>query len=218
MLAKAWRIYKIFETTPKVKKIVIKDFRLVAYIICMMIIDAVVLIIWQFVDTVRLKARYVYEAQSQPSQVFVPIQIESNNLTQYSGDLIAARTLKQNETVPLIRNVSHQTSQLKVAFECNSNFNEVWITVLTMYKIIMIMYGIYLAWIIRNINVPSMNDSKYLLLSTYTLIICGLGSMTLIQLLRDWPDVVQIFFSIGIIMSTCTTQCLLFIPKVYFFC
>jgi hypothetical protein len=35
-----------------------------------------------------------------------------------------------------------------------------------------------------NINVPAMNDSKYLLLSTYTIIICGLGSMTLSQVIN----------------------------------
>ena len=33
-------------------------------------------------------------------------------------------------------------------------------------------------------------------------------------MLRDWPDVVQVFFTIGIVVATCTTQCLLFIPKV----
>jgi len=79
------------------------------------------------------------------------------------------------------------------------------------------MYGIYLAWITRNINVPAMNDSKYLLLSTYTIIICGLGSMTLVQLLKDWPDVVQVFFSIGLISATAITQCLVFVPKVFIF-
>jgi hypothetical protein len=70
---------------------------------------------------------------------------------------------------------------------------------------------------IRNINVPSMNDSKYLFLSTYIIIVCGLGSMTLIHLLRDWPDVVQAFFTIGLILTTCSTQCLLFIPKVFIY-
>lgn len=171
-----------------------------------MIIDLIILLVWNFSDSVKLKARYVYEATSQPTRLFLPNK-QTKNLTdsEFSYDEISS-----------IKNLSYQTNQLKLVFECNSNLNEVWITMLTMYKIILLMYGIYLAWIIRNINVPSMNDSKYLLLSTYTIIICGLGSMTLIQLLKDWPDVVQAFFTIGIIISTCTTQCLLFIPKVLF--
>lgn len=207
MLAKAWRIYKIFDTSPQNKKIVIKDIRLVIYIILIMFVDLIILFVWQFSDSVKLRARYVYEAQSQPTRLFVPNR-QTKNLTDSDP---------QNGENSAIRNLSHQTNQLKIVFECNSNLNEVWITMLTMYKIILLMYGIYLAWIIRNINVPSMNDSKYLLLSTYTIIICGLGSMTLMQLLKDWPDVVQAFFTIGIIISTCTTQCLLFIPKVIFF-
>lgn len=207
MLAKAWRIYKIFDTSPQNKKIVIKDMRLIIYIMLGMIIDLVILSVWNFSDSVRLKARYVYEITSQPTKLFLP-----NKLTKNLTD-----SQITNNEISSIKNLSYQANQLKIVFECNSNLNEVWITMLTMYKIILLMYGIYLAWIIRNINVPSMNDSKYLLLSTYTIIICGLGSLTLIQLLKDWPDVVQSFFTIGIIISTCTTQCLLFIPKVLFY-
>ena len=207
MLAKAWRIYKIFETTPKMKKIVIKDVRLVIYIVCMVMLDMCVLTVWQFLDPVKLRARYVYETQTQPSQIILP----SSFLSRYSlvPPLLATTTpaidmaqlfseVSENVTSPLlvddsliepnlppiVQNFS-QTNQLKLLFECNSNYNEVWITILTMYKIILLMYGIYLAWIIRNINVPSMNDSKYLLLSTYAIIVCGLGSMTLMQVFDD---------------------------------
>lgn len=193
MLAKAWRIYKIFETTPKIKKIVIKDLRLVVYIICMIMIDIIVLLVWHMVDTIRIKPRHVYETLSQPSQIIMPPSYtlkpikRDNNLTDLSGlstsSIIGSdETLNSNNNEPIIQNFS-QTNLLKIVFECNSNYYEVWITILTMYKIILLMYGIYLAWIIRNINVPSMNDSKYLLLSTYTIIVAGLGSMTLMQVI-----------------------------------
>ena len=106
-------------------------------------------------------------------------------------------------------------NSIKIVFECSSHYSDVWITIFVLDKIILVMYGIYLAWIIRNINVAPMNDSKYLFLSSYSIIVNGLGSMTLMQLLRDWPNVVQIFFTLGIIVTTCSTQCLLFVPKVY---
>lgn len=236
MLAKAWRIYKIFDTTPKMKKVVIKDLRLVIYIMCMVLVDVIILAIWQLVDTVKLKSRYVYESQSQSSsQIVLPpsysskysffsstsniLNVPLNNTNPDPFNSITETTTpiipNFDPNTPIIQNFS-LTNQLKVVLECNSNYNEVWITILTMYKIILLMYGIYLAWIIRNINVPSMNDSKYLLLSTYTIIVSGLGSLTLIQLLRDWPDVVQTFFTIGVVLATCTTQCLLFIPKVIY--
>lgn len=245
MLTKAWRIYKIFETTPKAKKIVIKDLRLVFYILCLMAFDALIVALWQFLDPIKLKPRYVYEIQTQPTQVILPSsyftkstsailssssistavntelgfgggvldrdQRPSTNFSNRNAnggvefdELMAYLTTtaplllsaaggggveasaagggggSSSGSFPVVQNYS-QKNQLKLVFECNSNYNEVWITILTMYKIILLMYGIYLAWIIRNINVPSMNDSKYLLLSTYTIIVCGLGSMTLMQ-------------------------------------
>jgi len=182
MLTKAWRIYKIFETTPKMKRVVIKDIRLVVYIGCMIMIDAVIVLVWYFVDTIKLKPRYVYETLSQPAQIVVPASY-SNKVSLIPNNKPANHSIDSSylhSSLPIIHNSSH-ISQLKIVFECDSNYNEVWITILTMYKIILLMYGIYLAWIIRNINVPSMNDSKYLLLSTYTIIVCGLGSMTLMQ-------------------------------------
>lgn len=197
MLAKAWRIYKIFDNSPKMKKVVIKDYRLFIYIGCMCAFDLTVLTLWQVFDTISIRGRFVYETTNQISTVVV-----SSNTTN-----------SENGFTPTVQNLSH-TSELKLVYECNSNYQEVWITALTMYKIILLMYGIYLAWIIRNVNVPSMNDSKYLLLSTYAIIICGLGSMTLTQLLKDWPDVVHVFFTLGILLATCITQCLVFIPKV----
>ena len=168
MLAKAWRIFKIFDTTPKMKKIVIKDLRLVVYILTMVAIDVCVLLVWQFYDTIRIKIRFLYEIQQLPNNS--PVNVK-DNLTNSTG---IEKSLKNNITL-------HTSTQIKLIYECNSSFNEVWITVLTIYKIILLMYGIYLSWLIRNVNVPSMNDAKYLLLSTYTIIVCGLGSMTLIQ-------------------------------------
>jgi hypothetical protein len=212
MLTKAWRIYKIFETTPKAKKIVIKDMRLVCYIGCLMAFDAFIVLGWSLFDTIKLRPRYLYEIQTQPTQIILPssylakypssnevsspppsppplVMLSSQNESRQAMndfDLAAYLltttpvNLVNENSLPIVQNFSRK-NQLKLVFECNSNYNEVWITILTMYKIILLMYGIYLAWIIRNINVPSMNDSKYLLLSTYTIIVCGLGSMTLMQ-------------------------------------
>ena len=96
MLAKAWRIYKIFETTPKMKKVVIKDLRLVIYIVCMVMIDVIILTIWQFVDTVKLKSRYVYESQSQSSsQIVLPPSFTS----KYSFFSTTSNIFRVNVTI-----------------------------------------------------------------------------------------------------------------------
>jgi hypothetical protein len=36
-----------------------------------------------------------------------------------------------------------------------------------------------------------------------------------LKLLKDWPDIVHVVFTIGILAATLTTQHLLFIPKVH---
>ena len=164
MLTKAWRIFKIFDTSPKMKKVVIKDYHLVAYIFMIAAVDLIVIFVWQFYDTIRVKMRYVYEGYQQ--------SISDNDYADSSAN---------NNTLDLATAAELKSYNIKLLYECNSNLNEVWITVLTIYKLILMMYGIYLAWLIRNVTVPSMNDSKYLLLSTYTIIVSGLGSMTLIQ-------------------------------------
>jgi hypothetical protein len=246
MLAKAWRVYKIFETTPKMKRIVIKDIRLVAYIVCLVAVDCVVILLWQMFDTVKLKPRYVYETQFKSAQLFLPpsyssvmaqrqqsqqqqqkqslssllpppphflftntntiinnymntydVQNFSSSMSSFAEVTAATVYNIESVSVPIVKNSSH-INQLRIVFECNSSYDEVWLTILTMYKIILLMYGIYLAWIIRNVNVPSMNDSKYLLLSTYTIIICGLGSMTLMQvnMLKCYNLCDQILFAV----------------------
>ena len=166
MLTKAWRICKIFDTSTKMKKVVIKDIRLVIYILFMVTVDLIVLILWQLTDSVKLKSRYVYEVQTQLSQIILPssytskypqlISTKSNSTSKLGlGDKITEHLPLDHTDITnnkinnhIITNFS-QTNQLKIIFECNSNYNEVWITILTMYKIILLMYGIYLAWIIR---------------------------------------------------------------------
>lgn len=144
MLTKCWRIYKIFDTTPKLKKIVIKDLRLIYYISIMILIDLIVIFIWLFFDTIKLKSRFISETQSKYTQIIV----SPSYLAQTTKQQIKNHSIITN-VGPIIQNFTH-TNQLKLLVECNSNYNEVWITILTMYKICLTMYGIYLAWITRN--------------------------------------------------------------------
>lgn len=169
MLLKAWRIYKIFETSSRVKKVIIKDHQLIFYILCLAIFDVVLLIFWQFYDPIEIRPRHVLVSKQDR---LVPVNMNSHSNESFSGD---------NSTV-LVQNMSFN-SELKTLYECGSTYAEVWIAVLTIYKIILFMYGIYLAWLIRTINVPSMNDSMYLIVSTFVIIVSGLGSMSLMQVL-----------------------------------
>jgi gamma-aminobutyric acid type B receptor len=170
MLMKAWRIYKIFENSSKIKKVIIKDAQLFGYIALIVLFDIFVLIIWQIFDPIQLRTRHIVVSEPQITRV----NIKNLNQTVYDYDAGSSSPIIVQQSLPY-------KNEIKLLYECGSNFNEVWISVMTIYKLVLFMYGVYLAWLIRNINVPSMNDSKYLLLSTYAIIIGGLGSMTLMQ-------------------------------------
>ena len=201
MLMKAWRVYKIFETTSKIKKIIIKDLKLVGFICCLGLFDLAIVSFWYFYDPVQARPRYIFEKQSQQTIV----NLNNNNNFDYNDRLLtpisASNIFLNNSTFInsttqvltsnldnittskiIIQNLSYK-NELKLVYECNSSLNEMWVSILTIYKIVLFMYGIYLAWIIRNINVPSMNDSKYLIVSTYVILVSGLGTMTLMQVL-----------------------------------
>ncbi len=83
MLAKAWRIYKIFDNNTKLKKVVIKDYRLFVYIGCVCAFDLVVLVMWQVFDSVTIKARFVYETTNQ----ITPVVVSSSNVFNSSNDV-----------------------------------------------------------------------------------------------------------------------------------
>ena len=135
MLAKAWRIYKIFDNSPKMKKIVIKDYQLVIYIACMCLVDVVVLVLWQTLDGVEIKPRFVYETKKKASRVIMPFSYvhytKSHNLSDLLNRTVQAKVADE---APIVQNFTH-TNNLKVIYECSSNFQEVWMTSLTMYKI-----------------------------------------------------------------------------------
>jgi hypothetical protein len=184
MLMKAWRIFKIFETTNKIKKVIIKDVHLVCYILCIVLFDLGILVFWQAADPIHIRPRHILEAQFEPTKISMSNRLnlvaQSLSINDTTGFFPRDNTSGALQQQVIVQNVAYK-NEIKILYECNSNFNEVWISLFTIYKIVMLMYGIYLAWLIRNINVPSMNDSKYLILSTYVIVVCGLGSMSLMQ-------------------------------------
>ncbi len=165
ILAKAWRVFQIFDTVSKFKRIVIKDHHLIGYISIVVMVDVVILIVWQSVDNINITLRFIHDTEK--------FQASSAYVDNGSGNIITSMSLKNSSRAKILKNV----------YECNSQYLEIWSAILTMHKIMQLMYGIYVAWIIRNVNVPSMNDSKYLLFSSFAILTFGLGSMALISVL-----------------------------------
>jgi hypothetical protein len=166
VLAKAWRVFRIFDTVANLEKVVIKDQHLVGYISIAVTVDVVIVGLWQSVDETKLTLRFIHDTHK--------FQTSNMYYDSVSNNIITSMSLKNNSRPNFLRNV----------YECNSSYSEMWLTVLAIHKIIQLMYGVYLAWIIRNVNVPSMNDSKYLLFSSFAILTFGLGSMALVNVIQ----------------------------------
>ncbi|KFD49367.1 hypothetical protein M513_09730 [Trichuris suis] len=82
------------------------------------------------------------------------------------------------------------------------------------YKGIMLVLGCFLAWETRNVNVPALNDSKYIGMSVYNVVlICGVG-VAISFILQDQVNECYIIISLFVIFCTTLTLGLVFVPKI----
>ena len=71
-----------------------------------------------------------------------------------------------------------------------------------------------MAWETRNVQIPALNDSKYVGMSVYNVVImCVLGAAISFVLNED-QNASFIIISVFIIFCTTLTLCLVFVPKV----
>ncbi|XP_013407592.1 gamma-aminobutyric acid type B receptor subunit 2 [Lingula anatina] len=97
---------------------------------------------------------------------------------------------------------------------CSSRYFPVWIACIYIYKGLILLYGTYLSWTIRHVTLPAMNDARYIILSTYTVVVCGGAATSLAAILDQWPDAVYLSIIGGVFISTTATLCVVFVPKI----
>ena len=76
------------------------------------------------------------------------------------------------------------------------------------------MFGAFLAWETKAVQIPALNDSKYVGMAIYNVaVMCVLG-VAVSFVLQDELNASFILIAIFIIFCTTTTLCLVFVPKV----
>ncbi|KAI1289285.1 Gamma-aminobutyric acid type B receptor subunit 2 [Halotydeus destructor] len=96
---------------------------------------------------------------------------------------------------------------------CQSKRMTIFLGSIYVYKGLLMAFGIFLAWETRHVSIPALNDSKYIGMSTYNVVImCTIG-VGLSFVLRDQQDAAFVIISIFIIFCSTTTLCLVFLPK-----
>ncbi|XP_053692625.1 gamma-aminobutyric acid type B receptor subunit 2 [Sabethes cyaneus] len=97
---------------------------------------------------------------------------------------------------------------------CRSRHYESWLGTLYVYKGMLLIVGVYMAWQTRNVKIPALNDSQYIGVSVYSVVITSASVAVLTNLLYERVTLAFVITSGFILVSTTATLCLLFLPKV----
>ena len=76
------------------------------------------------------------------------------------------------------------------------------------------IFGCFLAWETRHVSIPALNDSKYIGLSVYNVVIMCVSGAAISFIIKDRQDAAYLIIGLFIIFCTTITLCLVFLPKV----
>lgn len=85
---------------------------------------------------------------------------------------------------------------------------------LYIYKGLLLIFGVYMAWETRNVKIPALNDSRYIGMNVYNVVMMSVLAVTLSNILSHQPTLAYVLESTFMLISTTITLCLLFVPKV----
>ena len=82
------------------------------------------------------------------------------------------------------------------------------------YKVLVLLIGCFIAWITRKVKVHSLNDSQFVCMAIYTIVVFVTVGIPLAFLIDERVDALVGCLSFFLLLPTTVTLCLLFIPKV----
>ncbi|CAF3398127.1 unnamed protein product [Rotaria socialis] len=98
--------------------------------------------------------------------------------------------------------------------ECRCNRRPIWITMHSIYKGVLMVVGSRFAWATRNVHITALNDSAYVGMSLYNVVLLSITTAVVGYFLRDQPERSYIVTSIFILLCVTIILCLVFVPKV----
>ncbi|GAB0099335.1 gamma-aminobutyric acid type B receptor subunit 2 [Sergentomyia squamirostris] len=98
---------------------------------------------------------------------------------------------------------------------CRSQHSSSWLGALYAYKGLLLVVGVYMAWETRHVKIPALNDSQYIGVSVYSVVITSAIVVVLANLISERVTLAFITIAALILTSTTATLCLLFLPKLY---
>ncbi|CAF1154021.1 unnamed protein product [Rotaria sp. Silwood1] len=124
------------------------------------------------------------------------------------------------DPLKIFKNISQKQTQdediviLWIYEECRSNRRSIWITMQSIYKGVLMVVGSRFAWATRNVHIAALNDSKYVGMSLYNVVLLSITTAVVGYFLRDQHERSYILTSVFILLCVTITLCLVFVPKV----
>ncbi|XP_066594696.1 LOW QUALITY PROTEIN: uncharacterized protein GABA-B-R3 [Prorops nasuta] len=96
---------------------------------------------------------------------------------------------------------------------CRSQHTTGWLGALYAYKGLLLVVGVYMAWETRHVKIPALNDSQYIGMSVYSVVITSGIVVVLANLMSDRATLAFVTITTLILASTTSTLALLFLPQ-----
>ncbi|XP_063684939.1 gamma-aminobutyric acid type B receptor subunit 2-like isoform X2 [Bolinopsis microptera] len=187
LFAKTWRVYAIF-TSKQPRNMILSDLKLMILIGILLSVDVILLGINEYLN------RYKWAFQSAKST----LNVNNYHLLDDTPDV---HGLVMCEFDPDSTGRLYETPWL--------------ITVAIVYKGLLLIFGAFIAFQTRNITIPALNDSKYIGISIYTIVVVFTIAGPVSFFLQSQPELLFGIQAAGIIFTTTIMICLVFIPKAY---
>jgi len=101
-------------------------------------------------------------------------------------------------------------------YQCTCKYKTHFMAALFTYKGIILLFGLFLAWETRSVTIPALNDSKYIGMSVYNVVVLAIIGVTVAMALNGsmHHEIPYAISSLCLILGTSVTLLLLFVPKV----
>ncbi|XP_073987605.1 gamma-aminobutyric acid type B receptor subunit 1 isoform X2 [Rhodnius prolixus] len=97
---------------------------------------------------------------------------------------------------------------------CESENNNVWLGIMYVYKGLVLVFGLFLAYETRSIKVKQINDSRYVGMSIYNVVVLCLITAPVTMVIASQQDASFTFVSLALIFCCLLSMALIFVPKV----
>ncbi|GAB0089072.1 gamma-aminobutyric acid type B receptor subunit 1 [Sergentomyia squamirostris] len=167
--------------------------------------------------------RFTTKTKTDPKKKVEPWKLYTMVSGLLSVDLVIMLTWqlydplqRRLETFPLEDPVS-TNDDVKIRPElehCESENNSIWLGVIYGFKGLILVFGLFLAYETRSIKVKQINDSRYVGMSIYNVVVLCLITAPVAMVIASQQDASFAFVALAVIFCCFLSMLLIFVPKV----